>query len=656
MAQNLFIRRALAESNLHALRLALLHATGDPALAAMKLELVPIRSGAAFEMTIAEESREELLRKAEEFVATEAATYVPRSLDEKQIRTMIEIALGQELTDEEFFVARTMPALEEFPVFSRWTRERPRRADDFHVVIVGAGLCGVAMGVQLEQLGISYVIYERRPDVGGTWAINTYPDARVDTASTTYEYSFVKNYAWSEQYARQPEVRHYIETVAKTYGVYDHIRFEHEVQSAEFDERSATWSLRVADATREVETVTCNFTVTATGLFSTPKKLDTDGIDDFTGEILHTTEWTEQHDVEGKTAAIIGNGSTGVQLLARIAEDADQVYVFQRTPQWIAPREGYGEPVTEEMRWVLDNIPHYWNWARTTALKPADPRGTITPDPEWRAAGGHFSESNDKLRENLTQYIRTQVDDRPDLVERLIPDYTPAARRPVVDNKWYRSLTRDNVELVTDGITKFTETGIVTADGTVHDVDLVLTAVGFEVTKWLWPIDFRGRGGVHIEDRWNLDGGPRAFQGLAIPEFPNMFVLYGPNAQPATGGGIGLGGLPAWMESWVGYIARVMIAVIEDDHHSAEVTDAAFWEYNNAVDDEASRLIWLDPAANPEKNYYVNEHGRLSTSTPLTGLDLATRFLNFARDDFIFTRIDSDTHTSEEQAPFVTVS
>lgn len=413
MTQRPFIRRALAESNLHALRLALLHATGDPALAAMKLELVPIRSGAAFEMTIAEEHHAELLRKAEEFVATEAATYVPRPLDENRVRSMMELALGQELTDEEFFVARTMPALEEFPVFSQWTRERPRRADDFRVVIIGAGLCGVAMGVQLEQLGISYVIYERRPDVGGTWAINTYPDARVDTASTTYEYSFVKNYPWSEQYARQPEVRRYIETVAKTYGVYDHIRFEHEVQSAEFDEQSATWSLRVADATGEIETVTSNFTVTATGLFSTPKKLDTDGIDDFTGEVLHTTEWTEQHSVEGKTAAIIGNGSTGVQLLARIAEDADQVYVFQRTPQWIAPREGYGEPVTEEMRWVLDNIPHYWNWARTTALKPADPRGTITPDPEWRAAGGHFSESNDKLRENLTQYIRTQVDDRP---------------------------------------------------------------------------------------------------------------------------------------------------------------------------------------------------------------------------------------------------
>lgn len=204
MAQKSFIRRALASSNLHALRLALLHATGDPALAAMKLELVPIRSGAAFEMTIAEESHEELLRKAEEFVATEAATYIPRSLDENRVRTMMEIALGQELTDEEFVVARTMPALEEFPVFSQWSRERPRRADDFRVVIIGAGLCGVAMGVQLEQLGISYVIYERRADVGGTWAINTYPDARVDTASTTYEYSFMKNYPWSEQFARQP--------------------------------------------------------------------------------------------------------------------------------------------------------------------------------------------------------------------------------------------------------------------------------------------------------------------------------------------------------------------------------------------------------------------------------------------------------------------
>ncbi len=656
MAQKSFIRRALASSNLHALRLALLHATGDPALAAMKLELVPIRSGAAFEMTIAEESHEELLRKAEEFVATEAATYIPRSLDENRVRTMMEIALGQELTDEEFVVARTMPALEEFPVFSQWSRERPRRADDFRVVIIGAGLCGVAMGVQLEQLGISYVIYERRADVGGTWAINTYPDARVDTASTTYEYSFMKNYPWSEQFARQPEVRHYIETVAKKYGVYDHIRFEHEVQAAEFDEHSSLWSLRVADASGATETVTCNFAVTATGLFSTPKKLDTEGIDSFTGEVLHTTGWTERHTVKGKTAAIIGNGSTGVQLLARIAEDADQVYVFQRTPQWIAPREGYGEPVTEEMRWVLDNIPHYWNWARTTALKPADPRGTITPDPEWRAAGGYFSESNDKLRENLSQYIRSQVDNRADLVERLIPNYTPAARRPVVDNKWYRSLTRDNVELVTDGITRFTDTGIVTADGTERDIDIVLTAVGFEVTKWLWPIDFRGRDGVHIEDRWNMEGGPRAFQGLAIPEFPNLFVLYGPNAQPATGGGIGVGGLPAWMESWVGYIARVMVAVIEGGYGCAEVTEAAFWEYNNAVDDTASKMIWLDPAANPEKNYYVNEHGRLSTSTPLPGLDLGTRFLTFKRDDFILTRAGSPDRGSDERAAFVTAS
>ncbi|MFD6894388.1 flavin-containing monooxygenase [Rhodococcus sp. NPDC060086] len=656
MEQKSFIRKALASSNLHALRLSLLHATGDPALAAMKLELVPIRSGAAFEMTIAEESREELFRKAEEFLASRASAYVPRELGEDEIRTMMEIALGQELTDDEFVVARTMPALEEFPVFAQWTGERPPRADDFRVVITGAGLCGVAMGVQLEQLGIPYVIYERRPDVGGTWAINTYPDARVDTASTTYEYSFMKNYPWSEQFARQPEVRHYIETVAKKYGVYDHIRFEHEVQAAEFDEHSSLWSLRVADASGETETVTCNFAVTATGLFSTPKKLDTEGIDSFTGEVLHTTGWTEQHTVKGKTAAIIGNGSTGVQLLSRIAEDADQVYVFQRTPQWIAPREGYGEPVTEEMRWVLDNIPHYWNWARTTALKPADPRGTITPDPEWRAAGGHFSESNDKLRENLTQYIRRQVNNRADLVERLVPDYTPAARRPVVDNKWYRSLARDNVDLVTDGITRFTDTAIVTADGTERHVDIVLTAVGFEVTKWLWPMDFRGRDGVHIEDRWNMEGGPRAFQGLAVPQFPNLFVLYGPNAQPATGGGIGVGGLPAWMESWVGYIARVMVAVIEGGDDCAEVTEAAFWEYNNAVDETARKMIWLDPAANPEKNYYVNEHGRLSTSTPLPGLDLGTRFLNFERDDFILTRTGSHARTSDGRASFVTAS
>ncbi|WP_196809640.1 NAD(P)/FAD-dependent oxidoreductase [Nocardia sp. 348MFTsu5.1] len=631
------MRQALASSNLHALRLALLHATGDPELAAMKLELVPIRSGAAFEMTIAEESREDLFRKAEAFVAHKAADYIPRDLDDAEIREMMELALGQELTDEEFAVARTMPAVDEFPLFAEWTGERPDRADDISVVIIGAGLCGIAMGVQLEQLGISYVIYERRPDVGGTWAINTYPDARVDTASTTYEYSFVKNYPWTEQFARQPEVRGYLEMVAKTYNVFENIRFEHEVQAAEFDDRSSSWALRVSDAEGVAWDVSSNFVVTATGLFSTPKKLDTDGIEGFAGEVIHTTEWTDAHSAQGKSVAIIGNGSTGVQILSRIAEDAEQVHVFQRTPQWIAPREGYGEAVSPEMRWVLDNIPHYWNWARTTALKPNNPRDTIQPDPEWRAAGGIFSKSNDRLRDNLTQYIRSQVDDRADLVEKLVPDYTPAARRPVVDNKWYRSLTRDNVELVTDGIERFSARGIVTVDGTERRIDLALTAVGFEVTKWLWPIDFRGRGGVHIEERWNREGGPRAYLGLAIPEFPNLFVLYGPNAQPATGGGIGVGGLPAWMESWVGYIARVIVAVTEDGNDCAEVTDEAFWEFNNAIDDEASKLIWLDPAANPERNYYVNEHGRLGTSTPMSGLELATRLLHLNRADYTFS-------------------
>ncbi|MFI5715766.1 flavin-containing monooxygenase [Nocardia sp. NPDC051750] len=643
-----FVRHVLAQSNLHALRLALLHATGDPALATMKLELVPIRSGAAFEMTIAEEDREELFVKAEKFLADTAPTYTPRRLDDDELRTIVEIALGRELTDAEFVVARTVPAVDEFPLFAQWPGDRPERADDFSVVIIGAGLCGIAMAVQLEQLGIAYVIYERRPDVGGTWAINTYPDARVDSASTMYEYSFVKNHPWTEQYARQPEVRAYLEMVARKFGVFEHIRFEHEVRAAELDERSGMWSLRVADSDGAINSVHTNFVVTATGLFSTPKNLDADGIEHFTGEIIHSTQWTDRHSAQGKSVAVIGNGSTGVQILARIAEDADRVYVFQRTPQWIAPREGYGEPVSAETRWVLDNIPHYWNWARMTSLKPADPRDMVRPDPEWRAAGGLFSKSNDRLRENLTHYIRAQVDNREDLVARLVPDYPPSARRPVVDNKWYRALTRDNVELVTDGIERFTEHGIVTVDGVERRIDLAVTAVGFQMMKWLWPIDFRGRGGRHIEDRWHLDGGPRAYLGLTIPEFPNLFTLYGPNSQPVTGGGIGFGGLPAWMEAWVGHAARVIVAVVQSGYRCAEVTDAAFWEYNHTIDTEGARLIWLDPAAKPEKNYYVNEYGRLGPITPLAGLELATRLMHIDGAYTYSAPGDTGTNTDKE--------
>jgi 4-hydroxyacetophenone monooxygenase len=337
----------------------------------------------------------------------------------------------------------------------------------------------------------------------------------------------------------------------------------------------------------------------------------------YEGKIFHPSQWPEDWKAIGRRVAVIGNGSTGVQLLAPIAEEAEQVFVFQRTAQWISPRPKYGQPVEAEVRWLFDNFPGYWNWARFTAVAAGELQAYLIPDPEWIQQGGRFSQANDKMRDDLLAYIRTQINGRQDLFERLIPDVPPFARRFVVDNRWYKALTRDNVELVTDPIARFTSTGIESACGVVREVDTIVTATGFDVVRYLLPARFTGRGGVDLhEDLWSVDG-PRAYLGMMVPQFPNMFMLYGPNSQPTSGAG----GLHHWWVLWSSYAARCIMRLLEGRRRRVEVRLEAYTRYNKALDTEASRLLYVRPEGDPDKNYYVNNFGRLQVNSPWRGVE-----------------------------------
>jgi 4-hydroxyacetophenone monooxygenase len=271
----------------------------------------------------------------------------------------------------------------------------------------------------------------------------------VDTISITYEYSFEKNYPWNEYFGPGVEVRKYLTHIAEKYGVLAHIKFNHTLKRAVFDETRDVWVLEAStpEGSKRLE---ANVIVNAVGTFANPRKPEFVGQDDFEGEMLHPAQWPADFDPQGKRVAVVGNGSTGVQLLSKVAEQAAQVYVFQRTPQWISPREKYGQPVEPEVRWLLDNFPGYWNWWRYMAIAALfGTHGYITPDEEWQAKGGKVNQMNDNLRDVLTAYIKAQTDGREDLVAKLIPDYAPFSRRPVVDNGWYKALIRENAELVT---------------------------------------------------------------------------------------------------------------------------------------------------------------------------------------------------------------
>jgi 4-hydroxyacetophenone monooxygenase len=395
------------------------------------------------------------------------------------------------------------------------------------------------------------------------------------------------------------------------------------------------WRLDVRDADGAVSTMSANVLVSGSGYLSYPRELDIPGVEDFRGDVLHTTRWGKRT-AAGKRVAIIGNGSTGVQLLARVADDAEHVDVYQRTAQWISPRDRYGELMSAEHRWLLDNMPYYWNWSRYSSVMPQfEARRFVETDHEWIARGGYVNELNDKVREGLTAYIKAQVGGRQDLIDKLIPDYAPLARRPVVDNGWYRALTRDNVELITTPIERLSENGIVTADGVEHEADMILAAIGFQVTKYLAPATYIGRGGLNLHEFWENEGQPRAYLGMTVPGFPNLFILYGPNSQPISGGA----SLPTWLEIWSHYIGESIVAMIEKDIASLEVKQERVDDYYERLNAEAAGLVYLTDTGSRDANYYVHNR-RLVGNAPWQAEHYYAWCNSPSLDDFVIAAID----------------
>ncbi|MDD3797605.1 MAG: NAD(P)/FAD-dependent oxidoreductase, partial [Novosphingobium sp.] len=456
-------------------------------------------------------------------------------------------------------------------------------------------------------------VYEKQDAVGGTWAINRYPDIRVDTPSITYEYSFEKRYPWSEHFGRGAHVRQYLEDVAKKYGLADNTRLSHALAEARFDEANNRWDLAF-DTPEGRKTAQASVVISASGAFTNPNFPKFKGQENFKGTVVHPARWPEDLDLTGKRVGVIGNGSTGVQLLGAVAGQAEQVYVFQRTPQWISPRAGYGKPMEEETAWLVRNFPGYWNWWRYMATAALfDIHDLQLTDPEWQAKGGKINPGNDELRAFLTEYIKQETGGRQDLIDKLIPDYAPFSRRPVVDHNWYRTLTRDNVELVTAPIVRMVENGIETEDGQVRELDVLIAATGYAMTEYLMPSRYTGTDGQDLHETWNSGDGPRAYIGMMMPGFPNMFMLFGPNSMPMSGGT----GLPQWYMVWSSYIGQCLMKMLREHKDRIEVKEGAYERYNRDLDAEASRMIQLTKEGGMDHNYYVNrKHARLQVNAP----------------------------------------
>jgi 4-hydroxyacetophenone monooxygenase len=477
----------------------------------------------------------------------------------------------------------------------------------FRALIIGGGISGICAAVRLQEAGIPYTIIERNADVGGVWLENRYPGAAVDTPSHLYSFSFAP-YDWSRYFASQGEILEYLRSVADRFDLRRHVRLGTEVTAVTYDETLQQWSVQTSGPSGS-ETLTANVVISAVGAFNKPKIPDIAGMGTFGGPNFHTADWPEDIDLTGKRVAVVGNGASAMQVVPAIVDSVESLVVFQHSPQWAAPFEKFKQPVAEPVRFLLREVPLYYAWYRTRLAWIFNDRlyQSLQKDPAWPHPERSLNAVNDAHRRALTGYIESELGDRTDLRDVVIPTYPPFGKRMLLDNGWFRSIARDHVVVETERVAEVRPTSIVTSSGREHEVDAIVWATGFDVVRFLAPIDIRGRDGVRLHDVWQGDDA-RAYLGTVIPQFPNFFVLYGPNTQFGHGGS-----LITVMERQVHYLMSALRRMFDEGVGSLEVRADVHDEYNARIDAAHERMVWTHPGMD---TYYRNARGRVVVNNP----------------------------------------
>lgn len=408
--------------------------------------------------------------------------------------------------------------------------------DGFHVLIIGAGVTGVLMARVLNQLGLTNLtVVERNAEPGGTWYVNQYPGCRVDTPSMLYSYSFDPDPEWPEHFSHQPELLRYVKQTAEQSGIDDRLRCNTEVEAMTWDADAGAWLVDVTDTvTGATERLTAHAVVAAMGILRVPKLPDIPGRETFAGPALHTALWDKSVDLTGKRVGVIGTGASANQVVPAISPIVDSLVVYQRSAHWMMSHPKYGK-VLEGIEKALFQVPMYREWHRfSEGWKFGDGvTPMVTVDPEWPHLDRSVNAANDRFRAQLTEYLESQVGDRPDLMEKCLPNFPPYGKRLIVDNGWYQALRRPNVRLETSPIVEIDEAGVRTRAGH-DDLDVLVYATGFQADKVLWPIQVTGASGVDITGR--MEAEPEAYLGVAAADAPNLFITPGPNGILGHGG------------------------------------------------------------------------------------------------------------------------
>jgi 4-hydroxyacetophenone monooxygenase len=498
------------------------------------------------------------------------------------------------------------------------------------VIVIGAGLAGIAAAHQLEAMGLDYVIIEKQPEPGGNWYQTVYPGAGVDTPSHLYSYSFARN-DWGKHFELRDQIQAYFDGVLHQLGAGDRVRYETEVLRAAYDETSMTWRVAIRDRDGTEEVLESNILISAVGVLNRPKLPAIPGIGTFDGPEFHSADWPAGLDVTGKRIAVVGNGASAMQIVPALAGKAAHITIFQRSTQWVAPFEKFGTPIGPELRQLLDACPIYfaWYWARLFWQFGDKVIEALRVDPEWEHPERSVNARNDAHRAYFTRYIESYLQDRPDLLEQVVPTYPPYGKRILLDNGWYAALKRDDVTLVAQGVAAVTPHSLVTEAGDEYeDFDVVVWATGFDVARFLASFEVVGRDGVTIREHWD-DDNPSAYLGVTVPKFPNLFMLGGPNTFP------GSGSFTYFNEIQMQYIRRLITRMANEGIDELEVDAAVSAAYNAKVDETHARTVWTHPGMS---SAWRNKRGRVVYLNPFLNVEFWQMTRTADPDDFVARR------------------
>ncbi|PXX66738.1 cation diffusion facilitator CzcD-associated flavoprotein CzcO [Nocardia tenerifensis] len=475
------------------------------------------------------------------------------------------------------------------------------------VLIIGAGFGGIGMAIELRRNGIhEVIILERAADLGGVWRENTYPGAACDVPSPLYSFSFEPKPDWPQRYSGRDAIHAYLRGVAERNGVFDAIQFGAEVTEAVFDEGTGQWTVHTADGTAR----TVDVVISAVGQLSRPALPNIPGIDTFAGPAFHSAEWDHTVELSGKRVACVGTGASAIQYVPEIQPKVARLTLFQRTAAWVIPK--FDTDYSPIQHRLFARLPGallverfgWWAIAELVAL------GLV----EFPAITGVVAGL-------ATRHLRKQVTD-PELRAKLTPDYPIGCKRGLFSNDYYPALTQPNVRVETAAITEVVPEGVRTADGALHEADVIIYGTGFKGTEFLWPMRIYGRGGRELSEAWA--GGAHAYYGISVPDFPNLFLVYGPNTN------LGVGSIIYMIESQTRYIRQAVQLLGRRPGRTLEVRAAREERFNTALQRRLARTPW-----NFCSSWYRTAEGRITNNWPGPQISYRRRIRKLDPDDYV---------------------